>query len=58
MACHRRLHRELTGGLSVSGMAFYSPEETVRGENPLGPGQQVELSMYQLGAAVSLGWRF
>lgn len=39
-------------------MAFYSPEETVRGENPLGPGQQVELSMYQLGAAVSLGWRF
>ncbi|WP_440997064.1 OmpP1/FadL family transporter [Arhodomonas sp. SL1] len=50
--------RELSDGLALTGMAFYSPEETVRGENPLGPGQQIELSMHQMGAAVSLGWQF
>ncbi|MDI5922441.1 outer membrane protein transport protein [Halomonas sp. LR5S13] len=50
--------RELPSGLSLSGMAFYSPEETVRGENPMGPGQEIELSMSQLGAALSLGWQF
>ncbi|TDR51608.1 long-chain fatty acid transport protein [Halomonas ventosae] len=50
--------RELPSGLSLSGMAFYSPEETVRGENPMGPGQEIELSMYQLGAGLSLGWQF
>jgi long-chain fatty acid transport protein len=50
--------RALDNGLSVSGMAFYSPEETVRGENPMGPGQEIELSMHQVGAAVSLGWQF
>ena len=50
--------RQLTDELELSGMAFYSPEETVRGENPLGPGQEIELSMHQMGAAVSLGWRF
>ena len=50
--------RQIADGLELSGMAFYSPEETVRGENPLGDGQEIELSMHQVGAAVSLGWRF
>ncbi|MGM0914344.1 MAG: OmpP1/FadL family transporter [Pseudomonadota bacterium] len=50
--------RQVAEGLELSGMAFYSPEETVRGENPMGPGQEIELSMHQVGAAVSLGWRF
>lgn len=50
--------RQIADSLELSGMAFYSPEETVRGENPMGPGQEIELSMHQVGAAVSLGWRF
>lgn len=44
--------------LEVSGMAFYSPRKTVRGENPLGPGQQIELSMSQVGASFSVGYQF
>ncbi|GGC60174.1 OmpP1/FadL family transporter [Marinobacter halophilus] len=44
--------------VEVSGMAFYSPRKTVRGDNPLGPGQQIELSMAQIGASVSVGYQF
>ena len=50
--------RQLNERLLLSGMAFYSPEKTVRGPNPLGPGQDIELRMYQLGASLSLGWQF
>ncbi|MEQ9546816.1 MAG: outer membrane protein transport protein [Marinobacter sp.] len=44
--------------LEVSGMAFYTPEETLKGENPLGPGQTIELRMYQFGLSASLGYSF
>jgi len=44
--------------LEVSGMAFYSPRKTVRGENPMGPGQHIELSMSQVGASLSVGYQF
>ncbi|HBM50310.1 MAG TPA: hypothetical protein DD385_09250, partial [Marinobacter sp.] len=44
--------------LEVSGMAFYSPRKTVRGENPMGPGQHIELSMSQVGASFSVGYQF
>jgi long-chain fatty acid transport protein len=50
--------RTLNNGLEVSGMAFYSPEKSVKGENPLGPGQDIELSMHQFGVSASLGWRY
>ncbi|MCK7546587.1 OmpP1/FadL family transporter [Marinobacter koreensis] len=50
--------RTLSNGLEVSGMAFYSPEKSVKGENPLGPGQDIELSMHQFGVSASLGWRY
>jgi long-chain fatty acid transport protein len=50
--------RRLQSGLTLSGMAFYSPAETVRGPNPLGPGQDISLRMYQLGASLSLAWQF
>jgi long-chain fatty acid transport protein len=50
--------RQLSQRLLLSGMAFYSPEKKVRGPNPLGPGQEIELRMYQLGASVSFGWQF
>jgi long-chain fatty acid transport protein len=39
-------------------MAFYSPRKTVRGENPMGRGQQIELSMSQVGASFSVGYQF
>lgn len=42
----------------VSGMAFYSPRKTVRGDNPMGPGQKIELSMSQMGAFFSVGWQY
>lgn len=44
--------------VELSGMVFYSPSKQVEGENPLGPGQRIALRMYQLGASLSLGWRF
>ncbi|MFO8141738.1 MAG: outer membrane protein transport protein [Marinobacter sp.] len=50
--------RRFSEAVEVSGMAFYSPRKTVRGENPLGPGQQVELSMAQVGASFSVGYQF
>ena len=50
--------REISPELTLSGMFFYSPEKTVSGQNPLGPGQEIELQMHQIGASVSLGWRF
>ncbi len=42
----------------ISGMAFYSPEKEVEGENPLGPGQTIALRMYQIGASVSFAYKF
>ncbi|MDT8438416.1 MAG: outer membrane protein transport protein [Wenzhouxiangellaceae bacterium] len=50
--------RTLSDRLALSGMAFYSPEKKVKGPNPLGPGQQIELQMHQFGASLSLGWTF
>jgi long-chain fatty acid transport protein len=50
--------RELSARLTLSGMVFYSPEKEVKGANPLGPGQEIELRMYQVGASLSLGWKF
>ncbi|MFV8570182.1 OmpP1/FadL family transporter [Marinobacter sp. SBS5] len=44
--------------LEVSGMAFYSPRTTVRGDNPMGPGQEIELSMTQIGTSLSVGYQF
>lgn len=43
--------------LELSGMVFYAPERSVTGNNPLGPGQEISLRMYQVGASISLGWR-
>jgi len=50
--------RALGKDVTLSGMAFYSPAKTVRGDNPLGPGQEIALRMVQLGASVSVGWKF
>jgi len=47
-----------TENLDVSGMAFYSPAKTVTGPNPLAPNQTIDLEMYQLGASVSVGWKY
>ena len=44
--------------VEVSGMAFYSPRNTVQGDNPMGPGQQIELSMAQVGVSFSAGYQF
>lgn len=49
--------RRLRNGALLSGMAFYSPEKAVRGENPLGPGQAIELRMVQFGVSFSLAWQ-
>lgn len=49
--------RRLSSGAMLSGMAFYSPEKAVRGENPLGPGQSIELRMVQFGVSFSLAWQ-
>ncbi|MEJ8569554.1 OmpP1/FadL family transporter [Elongatibacter sediminis] len=43
--------------LELSGMVFYAPSKSVTGNNPLGPGQEITLRMYQVGASVSLGWK-
>lgn len=50
--------RRVTEQFEVSGMAFYSPQKKVSGENPLGPGQQIELKMSQAGVSVGMGYRF
>lgn len=42
----------------LSAMAFYSPEEEVKGDNPLGPGQTIALRMYQIGTSVSFAYKF
>lgn len=52
------LTRSVSDNLEVSAMAFYSPQETVHGQNAMGPGQTIKLSMDQLGAGISLGWHF
>ncbi|MGM0766574.1 MAG: OmpP1/FadL family transporter [Pseudomonadota bacterium] len=44
--------------LEVSGMAFYAPGKSVKGDNPLGPGQSIELRMHQIGMSASLGYSF
>ena len=44
--------------VELSGMVFYSPTKAVAGENPLGPGQRITLRMHQVGASLSLGWKF
>ena len=44
--------------LDVSGMAFYSLAKTVTGPNPLAPNQTIDLEMYQVGASVSVGWKY
>jgi len=49
---------KLSDSLTLSGMVFYSPEKEVRGANPLGPGQEIELRMDQVGASISVGWSF
>ena len=38
--------------------AMYSPEEKVSGENPLSPGQNIELKMKQYELGVAWGWKF
>ena len=48
--------RRLGNGTVLSGMAFYSPAKSVRGDNPLGPGQSIELRMVQFGLSFSLAW--
>ncbi|SFL95050.1 OmpP1/FadL family transporter [Marinobacter zhejiangensis] len=50
--------RQVSTQLDLSGTLFYSPPKHVKGPNPLGPGQEIELTMYQLGAMASLGWSF
>jgi long-chain fatty acid transport protein len=44
--------------LDVSGMVFYSPAKEVSGPNPLAANQTIELEMHQLGASVSVGWKY
>jgi len=44
--------------LDVSGMVFYSPAKEVSGPNPLAANQTIELKMHQLGASVSVGWKY
>lgn len=39
-------------------MAFYAPGKSLKGDNPLGPGQSIELRMYQIGLSASLGYLF
>ncbi|TVQ44629.1 MAG: hypothetical protein EA371_13245 [Gammaproteobacteria bacterium] len=50
--------RALGPRVSVSGVVFHSPKKTVSGDNPLGPGQTIELGMYQFGVAAGFGVRF
>ncbi|MDT0501739.1 MULTISPECIES: hypothetical protein [unclassified Halomonas] len=41
-----------------AGLAFYSPEEAVRDEPPMGAGPGDRVQNAPVGAEVSLGWRF
>lgn len=50
--------QQLSERWDLSGMVFYSPEEEVEGKNPLGPGQDVQLRMHQLGVSVSFAYKF
>jgi len=50
--------RELGEAVELSGMMLYSPRNEVDGANPLAPGQNIELSMQQFAASVSIGWTF
>ncbi len=50
--------RALGPRASVSAALFHSPKQTVTGANPLGPGQTIDLSMYQFGLAAGFGLRF
>lgn len=50
--------RQLSDALELSGSVFYSPSNSVRGDNPLNPQQTIELSMYQVGVSASVGWRY
>ncbi|PHQ27245.1 hypothetical protein CLH62_06640 [Marinobacter guineae] len=52
------LTHTFTENLDVSGMAFYSPAKKVSGPNPLAANQTIDLEMYQLGASVSIGWKY
>lgn len=49
--------RDISDDLVLSGTLFYSPSKSVSGANPLGPGQEIELQMHQVGASVSFGWQ-
>lgn len=50
--------RQLSDSLELSGSVFYSPRNSVKGDNPLNPQQTIELSMYQVGVSASVGWRY
>lgn len=50
--------RQFSDSLELSGSVFYSPRNTVKGDNPLNPQQTIELSMYQMGVSASIGWRY
>ncbi|MFO7530689.1 MAG: outer membrane protein transport protein [Marinobacter sp.] len=50
--------RQFSDSLELSGSAFYSPRNSVKGDNPLSPQQTIELSMYQVGVSASIGWRY
>jgi long-chain fatty acid transport protein len=50
--------QQLSDRWDLSGMAFYSPEEEVDGDNPLGPGQDIQLRMHQVGVSVSFAYKF
>jgi long-chain fatty acid transport protein len=39
-------------------MVLYSPAKEVSGPNPLAANQTIELEMHQLGASVSVGWKY
>ncbi|MCG7198654.1 outer membrane protein transport protein [Marinobacter pelagius] len=50
--------RQFSESLEFSGSVFYSPRNSVKGDNPLNPQQTIELSMYQVGVSASIGWRY
>jgi len=50
--------RQFSDSLELSGSVFYSPRNSVKGDNPLNPQQTIELSMYQVGVSASIGWRY
>ncbi|MDD5412705.1 MAG: hypothetical protein PHF31_15070 [Methylobacter sp.] len=55
MAFDHRLQPRLLGDKDDLTFAFmYSPTKTVSGQNPLSPGQTIDLEMHQL--SFQLGW--